>query len=109
MTDKLSPNMRGILAVVGKPIYNTPSHNTAKVQDLIISNVKADLARRIAARVKIVEIEPTDAPDVEDAAKYEDELRKELEHSYNRLDVQQRKRRRAMGSLRDSSVELAGP
>ena len=26
MTDKLSPNMRGILAVVGKPIYNTPSH-----------------------------------------------------------------------------------
>ena len=87
----------------------TWSAHTPKVQDLIISNVKADLARRIAARVKIVEIEPTDAPDVEDAAKYEDELRKELEHSYNRLDVQQRKRRRAMGSLRDSSVELAGP
>ena len=27
MTDKLSCNMRGIFPVVGKYIYNTPSHN----------------------------------------------------------------------------------
>ena len=46
------------------------------MQDLIISDVKADLARQIAVRVKIVEIEPTDAPEVEDAAMYETELRK---------------------------------
>ena len=43
------------------------------MQDLIISNVKADLACRIAVQVKIVEIEPTDAPEVEDAAMYENE------------------------------------
>ena len=74
------------------------------MQELLISNVKADLARRIAAQVKIVEIEPTDAPIVEDSARYEAELRKELEHSYERLDIPER--RRTLGDLRDSSVEL---
>ena len=54
-------------------MQKTWSAYTPKVQDLIISNVKGDLARRIAARVKIVEIEPTDAKDVEDAAKHEHE------------------------------------
>lgn len=90
-------------------MQKTWSAHTAKVQDLIISNIKADLARRIAARVKMVEIEPTEAPEVEDASRYEEELRTELAHSYDKLDVRQRKRRRAMGCLRDSSVELAGP
>ena len=79
------------------------------MQDLIISNVKADLPGRIVVRVQIVEIEPTDATEVEDAAMYYNELRKELEHSYDRLDVPQRKRRRAILCLRDSSVELACP
>ena len=88
-------------------MQKTWNAHSPKVQDLIISNVKADLARRIAVRVKIVDIEPTDAPEVEDAAIYENELRKELEPSYDRLDVPQRKRRRAMGCLRDLSVELA--
>ena len=90
-------------------MQKTWSALTSKVQDLIISNVKADLASQIAARVKIVEIEPTDAPDVEDAAKYEYESRKELEHSYKRLDVPQRKQQRAIGFLWDSSIELADP
>ena len=36
-------------------------------------------------------------------------MRKQLEHSYDRLDVPQRKRRPAMGCLRDSSVEFASP
>ena len=61
------------------------------MQDLIIRNLKADLARRIAVRVKIVEIEPTDAPEVEDPATCENELRKELEHLYDRSDMPQRK------------------
>ena len=53
------------------------------MQDRIISTVKPDLARRIAVRVKIVEIQPTDVPEVEDAAMYEDELWKQLKHSYD--------------------------
>jgi len=40
------------------------------VQELLISNVKADLARQIAALVKMVEIEPTDTLVVEDSAWY---------------------------------------
>lgn len=39
----------------------------------------------------------------------ENKLRKQVEHSYHRLDVPQRNRRRAMGCLMDSSVELARP
>ena len=31
LTDKLSSNMRGILAVVGKPIYNIPAHTRPPV------------------------------------------------------------------------------
>jgi len=40
---------------------------------------------------KIVEIEPTNALIVEDSARYEAELRKELEHSYERLDIPERR------------------
>ena len=75
----------------------------------MLSNVKADLARRIAAQVKMVEVEPTETLVVEDSAKYEAELRKELEHSYEHLDIPEWKWRRTLGELRDSSVELADP
>ena len=54
------------------------------MQDLIISNVKADLVRRIAVRVKIGEIDTTDALEVKDAAMYENELWKQREYSYDR-------------------------
>lgn len=56
-----------------------------------------------------MEVESTDAPEVEDEARYEAELRRELEHSYERLNVPGDKRRREGSQLRDSSVELAGP
>ena len=79
------------------------------VQDLIISNVQADIARRIAVHMKIVEIESTDAPEPEDQEKYAAELQQELLHSYNRLHVPESKRRHERGQLRDSSVELADP
>ena len=42
-------------------------------------------------------------------ARYERELRRELEHSYERLNVPAEKHRREGSLLRDSSVELAGP
>jgi len=63
------------------------------VQDLIISNVQADIARRIAAHVKIVEIESTDAPESEDQEKYAGELQQELLYSYNWLHVPESKQR----------------
>ena len=90
-------------------MQKTWNAHSPKVQDLIISNVIADLARRIAVRVVIVAIEPTDPPEVEDAAINQNELQKELEHSYDRLHVPQKKRRRAMRCWRDSSAELASP
>ncbi|KAF8437829.1 hypothetical protein BGX38DRAFT_1273858 [Terfezia claveryi] len=47
-------------------ISKTWASHGPRVQELIVSNVKADLSRQIAAHVKIVEIEPTDAPQLED-------------------------------------------
>jgi len=74
-----------------------------------VSNIKADLARRIAVNVKVVEVESEDPPEAEDQIRYEAEWRKELQHSYERLDVSESKRRIIGGRLRDSSVELADP
>jgi len=74
-----------------------------------VDNVKADLARRIAAQVRVVEDERTNVPEIEDVARYETELRRELEHSYEMVDVPAEKRQREGSLLRDSSVELAGP
>ena len=74
-----------------------------------MSNIKADLARRIAANVKIVEMEPEEPPEVEDQLSLEVELRKELQHLYERLNVSENKRLRKGGRLRDSSVELGDP
>ncbi|RPB18639.1 hypothetical protein L211DRAFT_853933 [Terfezia boudieri ATCC MYA-4762] len=88
---------------------NTWEIHPKAIQDLIVNNIKADLARRIAAQVRLVEVEPVNALQVEDEGRYEAELRKELEHSYERLDVPAEKRRREGSLLRDSSVELAGP
>ncbi|KAF8423728.1 hypothetical protein BGX38DRAFT_1147240 [Terfezia claveryi] len=45
------------------------------------------ISHGIAAYVKIVEIEPTDAPQPKDQEKYEAELEEELNHSYDRLNV----------------------
>ncbi|RPB18237.1 hypothetical protein L211DRAFT_854316 [Terfezia boudieri ATCC MYA-4762] len=59
--------------------------------------------------MKIVEIEPTNAPQPEDQEKYEAELEKELNHSYDRLNVPESKRKRQRGQLRDLSVEMAEP
>ncbi|RPB19933.1 hypothetical protein L211DRAFT_852803 [Terfezia boudieri ATCC MYA-4762] len=90
-------------------LMNTWEIHPKAIQDLIVNNIKADLVRRIAAQVRLVEVELVNAPQVEDEGRYEAELRKELEHSYKRLDVPAEKRRREGSLLRDSSVELAGP
>jgi len=74
-----------------------------------VNNIKADLTRRIAVNVKVVEVESEDPPEAEDQIRYEAELRKELQYSYERLDVSESKRRILRGRLRDSSVELADP
>jgi len=47
-----------------------------------VSNIKADLARRIAVNVKVKEVESEDYPEAEDQIRYKAELRKELQHSY---------------------------
>ncbi|KAF8414406.1 hypothetical protein BGX38DRAFT_1335379 [Terfezia claveryi] len=62
-------------------LMNTWEIHPKAIKDLMVNNIKADLVRRIAAQVRMVEVEPVDAPQVEDEARYEAELRKELEHS----------------------------
>jgi hypothetical protein len=83
--------------------------NEPGIQELILNCIRADIARRIAAHVKIVEHETTDIPEREDQTRYEAELHKELDHAYNRLNVHESKRRRENGQLRDPSVELEEP
>ncbi|KAF8414939.1 hypothetical protein BGX38DRAFT_1246750 [Terfezia claveryi] len=90
-------------------LWLTWNGNKPEIQDLLVKNIKADLARRIAANVKIVELESGEPPEVEDQLSFEVNLRKELKHSYERLEVSENKRLRVGGLLRDSSVELADP
>ncbi|RPB21815.1 hypothetical protein L211DRAFT_851266 [Terfezia boudieri ATCC MYA-4762] len=90
-------------------LMNTWEIHPKAIQDLIVNNIKADLARQIAAQVRLIEVEPVNVPQVEDKGRYEVELRKELEHSYERLDVPAEKHRYEGSLLRDLSVELAGP
>ncbi|KAF8429355.1 hypothetical protein BGX38DRAFT_1278255 [Terfezia claveryi] len=66
-------------------LMNTWEIHPKAIKDLMVNNIKADLARRIGSSGK------------------------ELEHSYERLEVPAEKRRREGSLLRDSSVELAGP
>ena len=72
--------------------------HSAEVQELILHNIKADLARRIRASTILVVWEPTEVPEVEDEQSYKARLRKDLKHSLNKL-----------GQPRDSSVERDGP
>jgi hypothetical protein len=71
--------------------------HSAEVQELILHNIKADLARRIRASITLV-WEPTEVPEVEDEQRYRARLRKDLEDSLNKL-----------SQLRDSSVERDDP
>ena len=52
-----------------------------------MSNIKGDLARRKAVNMKVVEVELVDPLEAEDQICYEAELRKELQHRYERFDV----------------------
>ena len=89
--DRLRWNQTNREADTYERLQKTWNAHPSTVQELLLSNVKADLVCQIAAQVKIVEVEPTKAPVVEDSVKYEAELRKQLEHSYEHLDIPERK------------------
>lgn len=73
-------------------------NHSAEVQELILHNVKADLARRIKASTILVVWEPTEAPEAEDERSFQARLRNDLKHSLDRL-----------SQFRDSSVERDKP
>ena len=79
---------------------------TPDVADLLRKNIKMDLARQIAVEVKMEDEESTKVPELHDASKYLEELQRELEHSYDWVDIPERKRRRDRRRLSNSSVEL---
>ena len=75
-----------------KRLYKTwNAWPTPDVADLLLKNIKMDLARQIAVEVKIEDEESTKVQELEDASKYLEELRRELKHSYDRLDIPGRK------------------
>ena len=67
-----------------------------------------DIAHRIAASTKLLEIVPTHELQVRNLKAFKSKLQKNLQHLDNRLEAQQEKRQRAYCQLRDSSVELQG-
>ena len=79
---------------------------TSDVTDLLLKNIKTNLARWIVIEVNMEHEASTKVPELEDASKYLKELRRELEHSYDWLNIPERKRRLDMRRLSDSSVEL---
>ena len=79
------------------------------VQDLILNNIRTDLARLIASSLKLVDREQTEAPKVENLEIYKVLLRRDLQHSLDRLNTPNSKRQCFSGPLRDLSVELEGP
>jgi hypothetical protein len=90
-------------------LEKTWAAHSPRIQELLVGNIKADISRRIASNVRLVEIEPVEPHPVEDEQRFEAELQRELSHSLDRLNVPEYKRRRVHGYLRDSSVELAEP
>ena len=79
------------------------------VQTLMLDNIRADLARRIAASVKLVDSESTEVSEVEEEEEFQAELEKDLKYSLDRLNAPRSKRQCTLRSWRDSSVESRDP
>ena len=85
-------------------LENTWGQLSDGIQQLIFDNVKANIARRTAANIPVVE-EDTDPVIIEDQMEYGLALEWKLAHSYQWLNIPESKHRRVGGQLRDSSVE----
>ena len=90
-------------------LYQTWLDQRPTTQDLILRNIKADIARRLLSRAKMIEYESESATEAEDQDRYEAELEAELDNSYSKLDLLNGTRPQREGELRDPSAELAVP
>ena len=79
------------------------------VQTLMLDNIRADLARRIAASVKLVDSESTEVSEVEEEEEFQAEQEKDLKYSLDRHNAPRSKRQCTSRSWRDSSVESRDP
>jgi len=88
---KLLPDMLSQKMLTKQDSYtrlrNTWCDYKAAVQELIVKNIKGDLAHRIAVHMKVVVSEPTEEPEHKDQVRYEEEVQKELGYLYDRLNV----------------------
>ena len=57
------------------------------VQTLMLDNIRADLAHRIAASVKLVDSESTEVSKVQEEEEFQAELKKDLKYSLDRLNA----------------------
>ena len=89
-------------------LENTWGQLSDGIQQLIIDNVQANIARRTAANIPVVE-EDTDPVIIEDQVEYRLALKWKLAHSYQRLNMPESQHRRVDGQLRDLSGECGDP
>ena len=75
----------------------------------MLDNIRADLAHRIAASVKLVDSKSTEVSEVEEEEEFQAELEKDLKYSLDRLNAPRSKRQCTSRSWRDSSVESRDP
>ena len=62
-------------------------HYKCGVQTLMLDNIRADLGRRIAASVKLMDSESTEVSEVEEEEEFQAELEKDLKYSLDRLNA----------------------
>ena len=87
---------------------NTWAQLSDGIQQLIIDNVKANIACRTAGNIPMVE-EDTDPVIIEDQVEYGLAFKWKLLHSYQGLNIPESKCQRVGGQLRDSSVKCGDP
>ena len=92
-----------------KRLHETWEAQSQGIKDLIISNIKADIEHQLLSRVKMIETECKNLPEMEDQEPFEAELQQELNKSYDRLDIPDIDRPRREGELRDAFPEVADP
>ena len=75
----------------------------------MLNNIRADLARRIAASVNLVDSESTEVSKVEEEEEFQAELEKDLKYSLDRLNAFRSKPKCTSRSWWDLSVEVRNP
>ena len=84
-------------------LYQTWLDEKRTTLDLVLRNIKADIARRLLSRAKTIEYESESVLEPKDPDRYAAELEVELDDSYSKLDLLNGTRPRREREHRDCS------